>query len=309
MIKDIREIDKEKGIIRVTTQDSRFYSQLSVNKETGIPELKWKPSVTWIKSYYYMSPYLLKWIAEKGIDEAESIKKEAGIKGDKIHQASEMVDRGEPIKIDQTFLNKNTGIEEELNFEELEAIKSYQEFIDEEKPELLAIELTVFNKEGSAEEFGGTIDRIFSKGFVREGVRQIWIADIKSSQSVYKDMIIQLSAYGHADIDYKSFGISDEEWINRKLFIIQVGYRKNKRLYKVTEVPDRYDLFKTAYKTWKEENPDAKPKQRDFPLIIQSKHRLRIDLGETKIKEVSSDTPKVKKPNKLTKQPNVINAK
>lgn len=267
-IKEIITIDGKK-VCRITTPDERWYGEETMNEKTGLPEIQWKPSSTWIKSYYYTSPYLIKWIADKGLTEAERIKKEAGLKGDKIHQATEEIDKGAEIKIDEKFLNKETGEMEELTGEEIEAILSYRDYIDKIKPELLANEMTVF-----AERYAGTLDRIYAIGFVKEGVRQIWIVDIKSSQSIWKDMSIQVSSYSHAKIDYEAMGITDEEWKNRRLAILQVGYRKNKNRYKFTEIPDRYDLFEIAYKTWQEENPDAKPFQRDYPLVLQSKHRI-----------------------------------
>ena len=273
-IKEIITLDGKK-VCRITTPDERFYGKETTNPETGVPEIKWVASTTWIKSYWYKSPYLIKWIVNKGETEAEAIRKEAGIKGDKIHQATEDIDKGIGIKIDAPYLNKETGEMEELTAEECEAILSYRDYIDKEKPELLANEMTIFSKEGSEEEYAGTLDRIFAKGFVKDKVRQILIVDIKSGQSLYKDMTIQLSAYSQADIDYQKLSITNEEWENRKLVILQVGYNRNKNGWKETEVPDRYDLFKLAYQTWKEENPEAKPKQRDFPLVIQSDYRIK----------------------------------
>ena len=275
MKKEFKDILIEGGkkICRITTPSERFYGKEITNPTTGLPEIKWFPSITWIKSYYYMSPYLMKWIAEKGLTEADAIKKEAGIKGDKVHQATEDIDKGIGIKIDAKYLNKTTGEMEELNVDEIEAIKSYADYVDEVKPELLANEMTVFSKDGSSEEYGGTLDRIWANGFVNDKVRQIWIIDLKTSKSIYKDMLIQVSAYSHSDIDYKKMGITNEEWENRKLGILQLGYKRNKNGYKFTEIQDRYDLFKIAYQTWQEENKGIKPFQKDFPLVIESKFR------------------------------------
>lgn len=264
MRKDIKEIITKDGekICRITTPDERWYGKEIISEETGLPEIKWLPSVTWIKSYYYMSPYLVKWIADKGLTEADRIKKEAGTKGDKVHQATETIDNLGEIKIDDKYLNKENGEIEELTAKELEAIKSYADFVDEYKPELIANEMTVFG-----DRYAGTLDRIFRM----DG--EIWIVDIKTSQSVHKDMAIQVSAYSHADIDTGKLGITDKEWNKRKLAILQVGYSKNKKRFKFTEIPDRLDLFDITYQVWKEENPDAKPRQRDFPLKIVSKWR------------------------------------
>jgi len=276
-IKEIITVDGKK-VYRITTSDERFYGREIMNEETGLPEIKWFPSVTWIKSYYYTSPYLVKWIADKGLTEAERIKKEAGTKGDKIHQATEEIDKGTEIKIDEKFLNKETEEMEELTGEEIEAILSYRNYVDRVKPELLANEMTIF-----AKEYAGTLDRIWAVGYIKDGVRQIWIIDIKSSKSIWKDMIIQVSAYSHANIDYQKLGITGEEWKNRKLAILQVGYQRNKNKYKLTEIPDRYDLFEIAYKTWEEENPDAKPKERDYPLVIKSEFRAEQLKNQQKV--------------------------
>ena len=261
-IKNIITINKEK-ICRITTPDERWYGKEVTNEETGLPEVKWLPSVTWIKSYYYMSPYLLKWIADRGISESDRIKKEAGLKGDKVHQATETIDNTGEISIDDRYLNKENGEMEELTAIELEAISSYKDFVDEFKPELMANEMTVFS-----DRYAGTLDRIFKI----DG--QIWIIDLKTSQAVHKDMWMQVSAYSHAEIDTGKLGITDKEWSERKLAILQIGYTKNKyKRFKFTEIPDRMDLFEIAYQTWQEENPNTKPRQRDFPLKIVSQHR------------------------------------
>ena len=266
-IKQIITINGEK-VWRITTPDSRFYGKEIKDQKTGLPVFEWLPSVSWIKSYYYKSPYLIKWIAERGISEADAIKQEAGKQGDRIHQACEDIDKGEEVKIDAKYLNKETGILEELNAEELTAIKSFVDYLNDNKPELIANEMTVLSK-----TYAGTLDRIIAQGEVKKGVRQIYIVDLKTSKSIYTDMIIQLSAYSHADIDYKALKITDEEWKNRKLLILQLGYLLNKKKYKATEVEDRYDLFEIAYKIWQEENKDIQPKQRDFPLVLKAQCR------------------------------------
>jgi len=298
MKKDIKQIIKVDGekICRCTTPDSRWYGRDFQNEETGLPEIKWYPSVTWIKGYYYTSPYLVKWIASQGMTEAERIKKEAGVKGDRVHQATEVLDINGEIGITDKYLNKETDEMEELTADELAAIQSYQRFIDEVKPELIANEMTVFG-----ENYAGTLDRIWAIGYVKEGVRQIHIIDLKTSKSIWKDMLLQVGAYSHADIDYEKLGITKEEWDNRKLDILQIGYPRNKNGYKFTEIPDRYDLFKLAYKVWEEENPNSKPKQRDFPLIIKS--AWRKEQNEASIGKVRGIDAKVKENKKVADKP------
>jgi len=298
MKKEIREVKTINGkkICCITTPSERWYGKEVSDLKTGNPRIKWFPSVTWIKSYYYTNPYLVKWIADKGLSEADRIRKEAGVRGDKVHQATEDIDKGEEIKIDAKYENKEKGEMEELTADELEAIKSYADYIDIEKPEILANEMTVFC-DNEKYEYSGTLDRIWAQE-TEDKMRQIWIVDLKTSKTVKKDMIIQVSAYSNSDINYKELGITDKEWNNRKLLILLLGYNgyrtPDKPKYKAIEIDDRFDLFDIAYRSWKEENPNAKPKQRDFPLVIKSDFRIE-QLKKNATKKVSSVSKKLHK--------------
>jgi len=281
-IKTFLAIDGQK-ICRITTIDERWYEKETLNPITGLPESRFYPSSTWICHYYYTSPFLIKWIAEKGYDEAEAIKKEAGAKGDRTHKATEEIDKGKEIAIDAKFLNKETQEMEELTAEEYANLIAYRNWLDEIKPQPLANEMTVF-----AELYAGTLDRIYRiKG-------QIWLVDIKTSRIIGESYKLQISSYSHCDIDYKKLGITDGEWKNRKLAILQLGASLNKNGWRWTEIEDKYDVFiNVAYGAWKNENPDIKPFQRDYPLIIQSQW----------IKEYLSqiNTPKIKAIKKVQK--------
>ena len=79
---------------------------------------------------------------------------------------------------------------------------------------------------------------------------------------------LQISAYSHAEIDAK-LEISKEQWDARGLAVLQLGYHLNKTGFKFTEIEDKYDLFRMARAIWENENNDAKPRQRDYPLTIK----------------------------------------
>lgn len=284
MEKEIKEVVLVNGekVYRITTDDERFYGREITNQETGVPEIVWYPSVSWITSFYPKGIEYFKWLALKGWDESEAIKHEAGNKGDKIHQACEVIDIKGNIMANDKFMNKERMELEELGYDELEAIKSYQEWVDDVKPQLLANEMTVFGK-NEITDWAGTLDRIYRID------KQIWIVDLKSSNSIWPSYKIQVSAYSGADIDYKMLGITDEEWQARKLAILRLGYKYNKiKKYKFDEVEDLQDLFLSTCKIWKQENPDSKPKQKDFPLSIKSEwitsqiEKLNPELEPTK---------------------------
>lgn len=283
MKKEIRIISKEKGIIQITSLDERFYAKPSEDEITGLPIYKYYPSSTWISGYYPKGIAFYKWLADKGWDEAESLKISAGERGSKVHQACEILESGEEMKMDVKLKNTTTQEPEEVNVDEWQAIVSYQKWFNETKPEVSAVELTVFNEK---HEYAGTIDRIYRIN------GQIWVVDLKTSKAIWEEQVLQLSSYSNADVDYEALKITDEEWKNRKNAILQIGYRLNKNGYKFTEQENKFDLFLTARKIWANENPDSKPKQIELPLVIKLDKVVKTE----KMEEFGLEIEKVAKP-------------
>jgi len=273
-IREVKTINKEK-IIQITTLDERWYAKSVIDPQTNLPKYIFYPSVTWISSYYPKGIAFYKWLANKGWEESEAIKISAGEKGSKIHQATQMIDDGKEVAMNDKFINPTTMELEELTPEEYKAVMDFTEWLDITKPELLANEITVFG-----DDYAGTIDRIYRI----DG--QIWIVDIKTGQNIWEEYKLQLSAYSHANVDYKELKITDKEWQNRKLAILQIGYHRNQRGYKFTEVEDKYDLFRMARQIWENENPNAKPDQASYPLRLASKIRVKKVAKTNKTKKL-----------------------
>ena len=265
MLKEVKKL--KRGVLRITSLNERWYAQLSLNERTGKKEYEYFPSSTWISSYYPKGVYFHKWLAGKGWTEVEALKQAAADRGSRVHYACQDLDEGKEIKITDKYLNPSTGHKEELSKEEVDAIISYRDFIDEAKPQLLANEITSFG-----DVYAGTADKIFA---VKEGKnRQIWIVDLKTSQSIWPEHELQISSYSRMQFDLEKMGISEKEWDKRRLAILQIGYRKNRKGYKFTEVHDKYHLFRNvAYKIWQNENSDMKPKEKDYPTVIFSTFR------------------------------------
>lgn len=260
MQKEIKIIDKEKQIVRITCLDERWYARPGEDPVTGLPVYSYFPSSTWIAGMYPKGIGFYKWLADKGWNEAEAIKTAAGNKGSKVHQALELIEKAGELPIDTVFMNNETGYAEALGTEEIDCLFSFTRWHAETLPEPLAVEMTVFG-----DGYAGTLDRIYRIN------GQIYIVDFKTSQQIWEEMKLQISSYNHAEIDYLSLGITKEEWANRKMAILQVGYRLNKNGWKFTEIEDKFDLFKMAMSIWKNENPNAKPRQRDYPLTLKLK--------------------------------------
>lgn len=251
MQKEIKIIDKERGIVRVTMADERFYIRTELDKE-NLPQLIAVPSSTWISHYYYTSPWLIKWIADKGLDEAETIKQAAADKGSAVHKAIDMWLDGEEIKID-TLVNVN-DTPRELTAEENECFKSFIKFYQDYQPEIIAHDYTNWG-----DGYAGTVDlKCRING-------ELGILDFKSSQQVFTTHKLQISSYKHSDIDKDHIS---------KLWILQLGYRRNKDKYKLTEVEDKFHLFKNAMDTWREEAGNETPKYIEYPLVYPTKKFL-----------------------------------
>lgn len=274
MKKEIVNVDKERGIYKITLLDERWYFIPDQNKTTGLPEYKSIPSVTWITSYVYKGIAYYRWLAEHGWDEAEALKTEAGDKGSKIHSALELLITGASVKMEDKFYNNSKEIEEELTPEEYGAVVSFKTWVDDYKPEFLMTETTVFSEKFN---FAGTLDCVAK---IKD---QIYIIDWKSSQAVYPSMEAQLSAYKQA---LKEMGKKTE---GAKLAILQIGYRRNKKGYKFTEVEDKFEsLFLPAQKFWENECKDKQPKQLEYPLEIKL---TRQPTSDEKSKMTSMPTP------------------
>jgi hypothetical protein len=252
------------NVLRVTTIDERWYGILS----------KYYPSSTWVSSYGGgTAKNLLYFYGTNGTDGAEAIKRAAGNKGTKVHRAIQLYVLGQEIQMDALFPNADTGREEELTVEEYDAVRSFHDWVLEYHPKFIASEQVVLNEEVG---YAGTLDLIVEI----EG--QKFVVDIKTSKAVYLEHEIQISSYKHALPDWQQY----------KTAILQVGYGANKRGWKFNVVDDKFDLFLAAYQFWKDDNPDAKPFQKDYPLSV----KLPADLSPTAAAKPDEAAPTVPSP-------------
>jgi hypothetical protein len=286
MKKEIIIVDKAKGVYRVTTPDERFYLTESKDPKTGLPTFTWKKSVTWIASFYPKGKNFWRWLADKGWSEAEALKVSAGDKGSKVHNAITNLIAGGTVNMEDKYTNQSTGTEEELTVDEYECLMAFTNWANEVKPEFILSEITV---ESEKYNYAGTVDLIARINGT------VYVIDFKTGQYIWPEYELQISAYKQA---LKEGGRKVDDV---KLAFLQVGYRKNKKGYKFTEVEDKFELFLHAMAICENEVGGVSPKQAEYTLS------LKIDLSEVKKPEVTPDTPKVKKPNKLTKK-NVTNS-
>lgn len=258
MQKEIKVIDEQTRTLRITTLDERWYTREGKNKVTGLPEFKFYPSSTWIASHYPKGTAFYKWLAQNGWNESQAIKESAGKRGTMVHQATEILEEAGEIPISTVFSNPDDGEPMHLGQDELDGILSFKRWHDETQPRILANEMTVFGP-----DYAGTLDRIY------EIDGRVWIVDLKTSQDIWEEHKLQIASYSHAEIDLSKIGVSQEQWDARGLAVLQLGYRRNRNGWKFTEVEDKYEMFRLARAIWENENPEAKPKQKDYPLVIK----------------------------------------
>jgi len=260
MKKEIITVNKEKVIVQITTYDERWYAIPATDEKTELPKYNFYPSVTWITSHYPKGIGFMKWLASKGWDEAELAKEEAGAKGYKVHIASTPLLKGMEVSMKDAYPPEFGAEPQELKPEEYECLISLANWIDSlGKIEIIATEYTAFNEK---EKYAGTIDLICR---INE---QIWIIDLKISSQIWPEYEIQLSGYSHLDIGLEELEIKEEEWKQRKLAILQLGYNRNKTGWKFTEIQDQFDLFLATKKIWQKECEGVEPQQKDYPLSL-----------------------------------------
>lgn len=252
MKKEIRTVTKD-GIVQITTVDERWYARPTTDPVTGLPATyDFVPSVTWISSFYPKGYGFMKWLASTGWDEAEAIKQTAGDKGSKVHQAvADLVD-GKTVGMQAEYLNPSTGQPEELIVQEYECLLAFKAWWAHAKPTLIWRDVVLWNE---TENYAGTADLLVGAA---DGV---WLIDVKTGQYVWPEHELQVSAYKHAlpvDVDASTV----------KLAILQVGYRANKRGWKLTEVEDQFELFLAAKQIWAKETEGQTVRQRDYPLAV-----------------------------------------
>jgi hypothetical protein len=238
---------KEDGIIQITTLDERWYEK----------DGKFNPSVTWIGHYSPMGIGLLKHYADKGWDEAEAVKKEAAEHGSKQHQACEALLAGQTITLDLGFAKPDTGDHEELTPDEYYGVMTFADFWTDlnknHTVQLIDTEKVVWVDPDKGEQYGyaGTRDMKLTV----DG--KPTIIDLKTSKDIYLSHELQLSALKHADPDLPD------------IFVLQIGYKRNKAGWKLTPIEDKFPLFLAAKKFWSDANPDSKPKEKDYPPEIK----------------------------------------
>jgi hypothetical protein len=163
MKKIIRITDEKRQLTQITVSDERWYMKPTIDPVTHLPIYRPVPSVTWIADYW-PNKFLENWRAEKGLDEAEAIKKAAGDKGSAVHFAIDYILQGKEFRIDTKVDDRIRSTEQEpatreLTYEELLCVKAFLDWKAETEEDYLietvVNETTVFSE---IHGYAGTVD-------------------------------------------------------------------------------------------------------------------------------------------------------
>lgn len=254
MKREIRTVDQERSVICLTVGDERWYHRV-LNRGAENEMDDFVPSVTWICSAYPKGDRFVRWVGKIGNEAAEEAKELGGDRGSKVHQAVRRIVYGGVVSMEDYFENPNTLEMEQLKPKEYFAVQTFAEWFEKERPRVIACEITVWNEKY---RYAGTLDLLAE--LKSDEYRFPRIIDVKTSQNIYPEMELQVSAYKHADLTLQK---------NTCLGILQVGYEKNKtQKYKFTPVVDQFSLFLATRKIWAKEARAARPFQREYPLSI-----------------------------------------
>ena len=236
-----RIVDIGNNWLQITINDQRYYSR----------DKEFYPSVSYILSYYPKGKHFENWIKSKG-DEADEIAQEAAMRGTAVHGAIEKMLKGYQPK----WIEENGYINYSLD--EWKMILRFAEFWNEYKPKLIKSEIHIFS---DAHKFAGTIDLVI------EINKELWVIDLKTSNSLHTIYELQLAAYAYAwneqfpDQKVQKTGIL---WLKSPTRKSAKGEGKMQGKGWALKTFDRtYDesfgIFRSVYSIFKVENPILKP--------------------------------------------------
>lgn len=245
-IKRIVEYTEDNKQINVL--DSRFY------RRNG----KYYPSVTSILNYFPKNQFFHSWLKDVGHNSDIIAQKAAG-EGTQVHNAVEAFLNGEEI----TWIDEYGNAK--YNLDVWRMILRFAEFWNTHKPELIATEYHLFSDE---HEYAGTAD------FIVKFQGNLWLMDLKTSNSLHTSYDLQLAAYATAWNE-----THNEKITHTGILWVKASTRgegkgdaiqgKGWQLKQISDIENNFKMFKNIQEIYKLENPDHKPFTELLPTSIK----------------------------------------
>ena len=217
------------------------------------------PSVTTILQYMPKNKFFESWLKDVG-HSADLIMRRAGKEGTQVHEAAEALVKGEEISWMDNYGNaKYSQIVWEM-------ILKFHDFWTTYKPELISTEDFVYSDEF---KYAGTADLVVKMD------DEVWLLDLKTSNSLHKSYDLQLAAYAKALEETKGIKIDRTGiiWLKAQ----SRGPSKKQGIYQgkgwkvkiIDQIDYNFDLFQTIYKLYSLENPKVEPIYNSYPTTLK----------------------------------------
>tara|TARA_R100001591_G_scaffold117052_1_gene135509 strand:+ start:447 stop:1229 length:783 start_codon:yes stop_codon:yes gene_type:complete len=251
----LNENEKKRLEFNPTLKQINFLDRRVYKRSEGV----YYPSVTTILQYMPKAKFFESWLKDVGHN-ADLIMRKAGKEGTQVHEAAEKLVKGEEVTWMDDFGN--------ARYSQLvwEMILKFYEFWSTYKPELISTEEFVFSDE---HKYAGTADLVVKL----DG--QVWLLDLKTSNSIHKSYDLQLAAYAKALEETKGIKIERTGiiWLkahtrsNSKKKGVYQG--KGWQLRQVDKIEENFELFNMIYKLYSLENPTIEPIYNCYPTTLK----------------------------------------
>ena len=216
------------------------------------------PSVTTILQYMPKAKFFETWLKDVGHN-ADLIMRKAGKEGTQVHEAAEKLIRGEELSWMDDYGN--------AKYSQLvwEMILKFYEFWTTHKPKPVLCEEFVFSDE---HKYAGTADLVVKMN------DEIWLLDLKTSNSIHKSYDLQLASYA------KALQENGQKIDRTGIIWLKASTRgpskvkgniqgKGWKVIKVDDIDKNFELFKMIYELYKLENPVTEPIYNSYPTTLK----------------------------------------
>jgi len=217
------------------------------------------PSVTTILQYMPKNKFFDTWLKDVGHN-ADLIMRKAGKEGTQVHEACEKLIKGEELSWMDDYGN--------AKYSQLvwEMILKFADFWRTHKPEAIEIETFVWSDE---HKYAGTADLVVKM----DG--EVWLLDLKTSNSLHKSYDLQLASYAKGLEESKGIKIDRTGilWLkaNTRSKSTKKGVYQGKgwQIKVIDEIEKNFNLFKLIYELYTLENPTTEPIYNSYPTILK----------------------------------------
>ena len=257
-------IDKNSNIIK-DPKIKRIVEYSSDNKQVNVLDQrfyrrngKYYPSVSSILNYFPKNQFFHSWLKDVGHN-SEIIANKAAGEGTQVHNAVEAFLNGEEL----TWIDEYGNAK--YNLDVWRMILKFADFWNTHKPELIATEYHLFSDE---HEYAGTADLVVKL------FDNIWLLDLKTSNSLHTSYDLQLAAYAQAWNETHNEKVTHTGilWVKANTRGEGKGDRiqgKGWELKFINDIEKNFKMFENIYEIYTLENPNFKPVTETLPTSVK----------------------------------------